>query len=653
VIKPLMLLLAQGTMIVFAAPLTITLSGTGSGTLNGKPFVQSTFTFTLTTDTNLIVKPPCCNSRDTPRGTPTSFSITGAGSGTLTDDQAVFAIGSDVVVGLAHFNGADMIDFVDPRLANYALTSSVGPLTGGPSFVGSCPGPDCTSFLTSAGLLNFSTVTTVTFNAVVGTPPITPSIASVGDQATQSTQLTPGMPVQVRGSGLGTGSADALTVTIAGKAAPILQYISESAVLVQVPADAPLGAAAVVATYKGNASAAFSVTLTAIAPKILPANSLFDAAGNPVTTANPAVPGGAYVAISAIGLGETIPPVATGTTVTELSPTKLPVQVMIGGKMVATGYAGLDLGTKGGYYRVTFKVSLEVPQGNQPLYLVIAGLSSNTITVPVGPAIPYINGALNGATFKAKGASANSFFSLFGFNFGVDDTPGNVFPATSYRGLSVLFDGVPAPLYNVFGSIGQINLVLPSELPESGTVSVQVKTALGTSAPFSLKMARSDVGMFRIGDPSKPSRNNGAVLLANTAWRVMPTTMAVALGFPSCTDVLVACGKPALEGDTVVIFLTGAGKATPDGDPSGAVLPTGSVAPVNGNPLYRTVQIPAVTIGGRAAQVLFSGIAPGNAGLYQINVVIPSGVTPGDDVPITVTTLDGSTDTVTIAVGQR
>jgi uncharacterized protein (TIGR03437 family) len=108
-----------------------------------------------------------------------------------------------------------------------------------------------------------------------------------------------------------------------------------------------------------------------------------------------------------------------------------------------------------------------------------------------------------------------------------------------------------------------------------------------------------------------------------------------------------------LEGDTVVIFLTGAGKATPDGDPSGAVLPTGSVAPVNGNPLYRTVQIPAVTIGGRAAQVLFSGIAPGNAGLYQINVVIPSGVTPGDDVPITVTTLDGSTDTVTIAVGQR
>src|SRR5258708_14005580 len=153
-----MLLLAQGTMIVSAASLTITLSGTGSGTLNGKPFVQSAFIFILTTDTNLIVKPPCCNSRDTPRGTPTSFSITGAGSGTLTDDQAVFSIGSEIVVGLAHFNGADMIDFVDSKLANYSLTPSVGPLTGGPPFVVRRPGSASSSFLIVVGLLSLRTV---------------------------------------------------------------------------------------------------------------------------------------------------------------------------------------------------------------------------------------------------------------------------------------------------------------------------------------------------------------------------------------------------------------------------------------------------------------------------------------------------------------
>src|SRR5579872_3983858 len=43
---------------------------------------------------------------------------------------------------------------------------------------------------------------------------------------------------------------------------------------------------------------------------------------------------------------------------------------------------------------------------------------------------------------------------------------------------------------------------------------------------------------------------------------------------------------------------------------------------------------PTLTIGGIPAPVLFSGIAPGTAAEYQINTVIPPGVTPGDDVPV-------------------
>jgi len=52
------------------------------------------------------------------------------------------------------------------------------------------------------------------------------------------------------------------------------------------------------------------------------------------------------------------------------------------------------------------------------------------------------------------------------------------------------------------------------------------------------------------------------------------------------------------------------------------------------------------------AQVIFSGITPGNAGLYQINLTVPAGVQPGDDVPVVVTMPNGSSDTVTIAVSQ-
>jgi uncharacterized protein (TIGR03437 family) len=58
-----------------------------------------------------------------------------------------------------------------------------------------------------------------------------------------------------------------------------------------------------------------------------------------------------------------------------------------------------------------------------------------------------------------------------------------------------------------------------------------------------------------------------------------------------------------------------------------------------------------VTVGGVSATVTFSGVAPGFAGLNQINFILPQGVAAGDAVPVTVS-MPGSpvTDTATIAV---
>jgi uncharacterized protein (TIGR03437 family) len=128
--------------------------------------------------------------------------------------------------------------------------------------------------------------------------------------------------------------------------------------------------------------------------------------------------------------------------------------------------------------------------------------------------------------------------------------------------------------------------------------------------------------------------------------------MATALKLTGCTGLpaLATCGQPAGAGDYIQIFLTGLGKATPGGDPNGKVLPTGSVAPGDGSVLYKTVQNPAVTVGGVATPVQFSGIAPGFSGLYQVNVQVPGGITPGDDVPIVVSMPNGVSDSVTIAV---
>ena len=86
------------------------------------------------------------------------------------------------------------------------------------------------------------------------------------------------------------------------------------------------------------------------------------------------------------------------------------------------------------------------------------------------------------------------------------------------------------------------------------------------------------------------------------------------------------------------------------GDPDGAILPTGTMAPADGNPTYETIETPNVRIGGHSVQVIFSGIAPGFAGLYQINVQVPQGLPVGDEVSLNIATADGLADTATIAI---
>jgi uncharacterized protein (TIGR03437 family) len=57
-----------------------------------------------------------------------------------------------------------------------------------------------------------------------------------------------------------------------------------------------------------------------------------------------------------------------------------------------------------------------------------------------------------------------------------------------------------------------------------------------------------------------------------------------------------------------------------------------------------------VTVGGIEAQVSFAGLSPGSVGLYQINTVVPVGVTPGTAVPVVVSVAGQASRTVTMAV---
>ena len=90
------------------------------------------------------------------------------------------------------------------------------------------------------------------------------------------------------------------------------------------------------------------------------------------------------------------------------------------------------------------------------------------------------------------------------------------------------------------------------------------------------------------------------------------------------TGQIASADNPAVAGEALSMYTTS--------------LADGSVIP------------PQVVVGGRLAQVLYFGAAPGYPGYYQVNFVVPSGVAPGPAVSVRLTYLGRSSNAVTIGV---
>jgi uncharacterized protein (TIGR03437 family) len=67
-------------------------------------------------------------------------------------------------------------------------------------------------------------------------------------------------------------------------------------------------------------------------------------------------------------------------------------------------------------------------------------------------------------------------------------------------------------------------------------------------------------------------------------------------------------------------------------------------------PLNRTVQRPRVFFDIYEAEVLYSGLAPGFAGLYQVNARVPTRVSPASNLPVSLTVGGAASNRVTIPV---
>ena len=229
------------------------------------------------------------------------------------------------------------------------------------------------------------------------------------------------------------------------------------------------------------------------------------------------------------------------------------------------------------------------------------------------PVTPALTGtAVNGATFVKNVAIApGAIVTIFGSNLadGVAIAGGAPYP-TVLGTTTVTFNGLAAPLFYV--SPGQINAQAPFEMGV-GAASIQVKHGTAVSAPSTVTVASVSPGIFILDQVT----SQGAILHANYA--------------------IVGSNSPARTGETLQVYTTGLGVLdvpVRSGDPS---------------PVANTLSHPIVQIGGVFATVVYSGLAPGFAGLYQVNVTVPPGLTTGN-LPMVITINGVASNTATVAI---
>ncbi|HYM06062.1 MAG TPA: hypothetical protein VEU11_05835 [Terriglobales bacterium] len=187
---------------------------------------------------------------------------------------------------------------------------------------------------------------------------------------------------------------------------------------------------------------------------------------------------------------------------------------------------------------------------------------------------------------------------------------------TQLAGTRVLFNGTPAPI--VYALSNQVAAIVPYEV--TGPIAQLVVQYQGqASSVFGVPAASSAPALFTLDSTGKGQaaavNQNGSI---NT-----PST-------------------PAPIGSTISLYATGEGQTSP----------SGVDGKLGTDPLPHPVLPLSVTIGGQTAQVQYEGGAPGEvAGVMQVNVQIPSGIQPGNAVPVVLKVGNASSPSgVTIAV---
>ncbi len=228
----------------------------------------------------------------------------------------------------------------------------------------------------------------------------------------------------------------------------------------------------------------------------------------------------------------------------------------------------------------------------------------------LNPPAPALNAA-NAASGQSSVAAPGSLIAIKGSSLAGADSSAAGYPLPpALSGASVTIGNATAPL--LYASATQINAQIPFETP-NGSATITVMRNGATIGSSTITIQNVAPGIFT------PVPGRAAAI--NPDGSVNGSSQ----GAPS--------------GTFVSIYMTGLGRVDHP-------VETGAAAP--SSPLSHVNATLSAVIGGRQAQVLFAGLAPGFAGLYQVNLAIPD--LAAGDYPVQISANGVASNTATITI---
>ena len=262
-------------------------------------------------------------------------------------------------------------------------------------------------------------------------------------------------------------------------------------------------------------------------------------------------------------------------------------------------------------------VSLDAVQSS-PL---LRGTTSLFGSARANPEVPsLVAGGLLGAASFTGPPAPGALATLFGGRLSDGSGLAAQLPLpVLLHGTNLFLAGRAVPL--VFSSDGQVNVVVPYDVPPGVRVPLIARRGNRQSAPEMVRLAEVQPAVFTV---DLSGQGQGHIYIAR----------------PSGQQPLADVQAPAAAGDVLVVYSSGLGAVTP---------PVAAGVAVPFDRLTSTANPVTATIGGRGAQVSFAGLTPGFTGLYQVNVVVPAGI-PAGPAELVLTVLGVSSPPVTLHV---